>query len=83
MIFIAKSGEYLQNTEVMTDYFEAIRQVIGWLHSLGFMERDGLRPVGHRIVNGGHRFAEPTFTDNEVMDGIEALRYLAPLSFSK
>jgi len=77
--FIAESGECLQKTEVVTDHFGATRQVIGWLRSLGFLEQDGLKAVGHRVVHGGHRFAGPALIDDEVIDGIEALRYLAPL----
>jgi acetate kinase len=77
--FIAESGECLQKTELVNDHFEATRQVIGWLRSLGFMERDGLSAVGHRVVHGGHRFTGPVLIGNEVLDSIEALKYLAPL----
>lgn len=73
--FIAESGERLQATEMIPDHADAARRVIGWLNSLGIR----LDAVGHRVVHGGHRFAVPTLIDDEVIDGIEALRFLAPL----
>ena len=73
--FIAESGERLQATEMIPDHADAARRVFDWLASLG------IRPdaVGHRVVHGGHRFAVPTLIDDEVIDGMEALRFLAPL----
>lgn len=73
--FIAESGEHFQETEMVTDHAEAAYRVFGWLNSLG------IRPdaVGNRVVHGGPRFAEPALIDDEVIAGIEALRFLAPL----
>lgn len=77
--FTAENGEGIQETERMADHAEAARRLIRWLRSRGFMERDGLRAIGHRIVHGGSRFTEAVLVDDEVIHGIEALRYLAPL----
>lgn len=73
--FIGESGEHLQETEMSTDHAEATHRVFDWLNSLS------IRPdaVGHRVVHGGRRFIEPALIDDEVMAGIEALRFLAPL----
>jgi acetate kinase len=38
-----------------------------------------VRGVGHRVVHGGPRFAEPVVIDDEVVAGLEALVELAPL----
>ncbi|GAA1352196.1 acetate kinase [Falsarthrobacter nasiphocae] len=35
--------------------------------------------VGHRVVHGGERFAEPVVIDNEIIRAIERLSTLAPL----
>jgi len=39
----------------------------------------GLDAVGHRVVHGGERFAEPVLIDNEITRAIERLAPLAPL----
>jgi acetate kinase len=38
-----------------------------------------LGAVGHRVVHGGERFAEPVLIDNEITRAIERLNPLAPL----
>jgi acetate kinase len=43
------------------------------------LDLDGLSAVGHRVVHGGLRFAEPTLIDDDVVAEIEALVPLAPL----
>jgi acetate kinase len=75
MRFVAESGERLQSTEIITDHAEAACRVVIWLNSLGIR----LDAVGHRVVHGGHRFVQPALIDNEVIESIESLRYLAPL----
>jgi acetate kinase len=55
------------------DHDEALRQ------ALGSVDLAGLAAVGHRVVHGGLRFAEPTLIDDDVVAEIEALVPLAPL----
>ena len=43
------------------------------------LDRDGLAAVGHRVVHGGARFAEPTLVDDDVLAAVEQLVPLAPL----
>jgi acetate kinase len=43
------------------------------------LDLDGLAAVGHRVVHGGLRFAEPTVIDDSVVAEVEALVPLAPL----
>jgi len=43
------------------------------------LDIDGLTAVGHRVVHGGLRFAEPTLIDAAVVKAIEDLVPLAPL----
>lgn len=42
-------------------------------------EDPGLEAVGHRVVHGGERFAEPVLIDYEITRAIERLAPLAPL----
>jgi len=59
------------------DHAEALEQVDAAIHQeLGGLE---LGAVGHRVVHGGERFAEPVLVDNEITRAIERLNPLAPL----
>ncbi|WAJ32104.1 acetate kinase [Arthrobacter sp. FX8] len=59
------------------DHAEALEQVDAAIHrELGGLE---LGAVGHRVVHGGERFAEPVLVDNEITRAIERLNPLAPL----
>jgi acetate kinase len=64
-------------TEGPRDHAEALEQVDAALHAaLGDRALDA---VGHRVVHGGERFAEPVLVNNEIMRAIERLNPLAPL----
>jgi acetate kinase len=59
------------------DHAAALEQVDAAIHDeLGELE---LGAVGHRVVHGGERFAEPVLIDNEITRAIERLNPLAPL----
>ncbi|WP_457963362.1 acetate kinase [Arthrobacter sp. D1-29] len=59
------------------DHAEALEQVDAAIHAeLGDLE---LAAVGHRVVHGGERFAEPVLIDHEITRAIERLNPLAPL----
>lgn len=59
------------------DHAEALEQVDAAIHAeLGDLK---LTAVGHRVVHGGERFAEPVLIDNEITRAIERLNPLAPL----
>lgn len=59
------------------DHAEALEMVGTAIHDeLGELE---LGAVGHRVVHGGERFAEPVLIDNEITRAIERLNPLAPL----
>jgi acetate kinase len=59
------------------DHAEALEQVDAAIHGeLGDLD---LAAVGHRVVHGGERFAEPVLIDNEITRAIERLNPLAPL----
>ncbi|MHC6593053.1 acetate kinase [Arthrobacter sp. C152] len=59
------------------DHAEALELVDAAIHrELGNQE---LAAVGHRVVHGGERFAEPVLIDNEITRAIERLNPLAPL----
>lgn len=77
--FTAGDREHLQEAATVADHDEATRRVLDWLRSQGLLEPDGLAAVGHRVVHGADRFVQPTWIDDQVIDTIEALSYLAPL----
>lgn len=59
------------------DHAEALEQVDAVIHeALGEQTLDA---VGHRVVHGGERFAEPVLVDSEITRAIERLNPLAPL----
>jgi len=59
------------------DHAEALELVDGAIHeALGDRTLDA---VGHRVVHGGERFAEPELINNEITRAIERLNPLAPL----
>ncbi|NUS36573.1 MAG: acetate kinase [Pseudarthrobacter sp.] len=59
------------------DHAEALELVDAAIHrELGDQE---VAAVGHRVVHGGERFAEPVLIDNEITRAIERLNPLAPL----
>ncbi|HET8880417.1 MAG TPA: acetate kinase, partial [Arthrobacter sp.] len=59
------------------DHAEALELVAGAIHeALGERQLDA---VGHRVVHGGERFAEPVLVNNEITRAIERLNPLAPL----
>ncbi|WP_405100285.1 acetate/propionate family kinase [Micromonospora sp. NBC_01412] len=55
------------------DHETAVREILGRL------DLAGLTAVGHRVVHGGQRFAEPVLIDDAVFSAIEDLVPLAPL----
>ncbi|RGC70504.1 Acetate kinase [Micromonospora sp. MW-13] len=55
------------------DHETAVREILGRL------DLAGLTAVGHRVVHGGRRFAEPVLVDDAVFAAIEGLVPLAPL----
>lgn len=77
--FTAKNGEYLRETAVVSNHFEATQRVLSWLGSLKLLGADGLEAVGHRVVHGGDRFTKPTLINDEVIHAIEGFSDLAPL----
>lgn len=69
-------GTSVEDTSVdLPDFEAAITQLLRWLpqHLVG----ESLAAVGHRVVHGGRKFAEPTRITPEV---VRALRTLVPLA---
>ena len=69
-------GSTLRAAEV-ADHGAAVERVLGWLGSHGLAGTT--EAVGHRVVDGGSRFAAPTRVDDDVVAAIEELGELAPL----
>ena len=66
----------------MPTHKEAAQHVLDTLidPSIGVIESlDEVSAVGHRIVHGGERFAEPVVIDDEVLAEVEKVSDLAPL----
>jgi len=77
--FTSENGERLTENAEVDDHGEATHRMLDWLNSLSSLKTAGLRAVGHRVVHGGNLFTEPTLINDEVIEAIEALSYLAPL----
>lgn len=77
--FRAELGNSLRETRVVADHGEASQVVLGWLSSSGLLKNGELGAVGHRVIHGGDKFAEPVLIDEEVIVAINALSELAPL----
>ncbi len=72
--------ERIGEDDGVADHAAALRQVIAGLEAeCGPLDQLGLAAVGHRIVHGGDRFAEPAVVDDDVERAIEELAPLAPL----
>ncbi|PWJ53785.1 acetate kinase [Quadrisphaera granulorum] len=62
------------------DHAAALSQVMGALSAEGGGPGlEGLAGVGHRVVQGGTRYTDPTVVDDDVERGIDELSALAPL----
>lgn len=77
--FAAEGSDPFQESHTFTDHGSAVRRVILWVESKGFLGNNGITAVGHRVVHGGNRFVEPALLDSDVVAAIEAIRDLAPL----
>ena len=76
-IGMGAGGEGDGQIEGPRDHAEALEQVDADIHAaLGDRVLDA---VGHRVVHGGERFAEPVLVNNEITRAIERLNPLAPL----
>ncbi len=63
-------------TEV-SDHNQAMGVAVAWLREKKLLSE--ISGIGHRIVHGGDRFPGPALIDQKVIEGIDALRELAPL----
>ncbi len=77
--FDTEQGKSLREVREVADHSEATRLVLAWLDSANVYEAGGLNAVGHRVVHGGERFAEPTLIDSQVLEAIDEVSNLAPL----
>jgi acetate kinase len=76
-IGMGSGGEGDGPPEGPRDHAEALELVDADIHkALGNRVLDA---VGHRVVHGGERFAEPVLVNNEITRAIERLNPLAPL----
>jgi acetate kinase len=76
-IGMGAGGEGDGQIEGPRDHAEALELVDTAIHAaLGDRALDA---VGHRVVHGGERFAEPVLVNNEITRAIERLNPLAPL----
>ena len=64
----------------VADFEDALRSALDAFERHGpAIDRDDLAAVGHRVVHGGDRFAEPVVVDDRLLDTVEDLVPLAPL----
>ncbi|MBC7291478.1 MAG: acetate kinase [Actinotalea sp.] len=69
-----------ERTQVISDHTAGVRAVLDLFDEVGpSLAELGIAAVGHRVVQGGDRFTEPTLVDDDVEAAIEELSPLAPL----
>ena len=69
-----------ERTQPVPDHEAGVRAVLALFDEVGpDLSSAGLVAVGHRVVQGGARFTQPTLVDDEVEAAIEELSPLAPL----
>ncbi|MGA1790819.1 MAG: acetate/propionate family kinase [bacterium] len=71
--------EEIRKPVTISDHGDAMSLVLDSLREKGYFEKSRIDALGHRVVHGGDRFVGPTLIDNEVIDRLEALSFLAPL----
>jgi acetate kinase len=77
---VAGSDLGVQREQALADHEAGLRAVLAAFAEVGpSLDDAGLAAVGHRVVHGGDRFAEPALVDDEVVATIRALVPLAPL----
>jgi acetate kinase len=80
MLTHRSSGGDITREERFADHEAGLRAVLDAFESSGpSLAGTELVAVGHRVVHGGDRFADPVIVDDEVEATIEALVPLAPL----
>ena len=73
-------GGDVDRFEPIADHESGLRAILSAFDEAGPpLDGDRLVAVGHRVVHGGDRFADPVLIDDEVMDTIRELIPLAPL----
>lgn len=72
------SDRSFRTTEPIADHHAAFARILAAFASHG-PALDGLDAVGHRVVQGGAKFWQPTRITEQVEAGIEELSTLAPL----
>ncbi|WP_225753059.1 acetate/propionate family kinase [Actinotalea sp. Marseille-Q4924] len=69
-----------ERTQAVADHTAGVRAVLDLFEEVGPSLADlEIVAVGHRVVQGGDRFTEPTLVDDDVEAAIEDLSPLAPL----
>ena len=73
-------GGEVRTEQPLADHDAGLRAVLDAFDEAGPSLADaGLSAVGHRVVHGGDRFADPAVVDDSVLDAIRDLVPLAPL----
>jgi acetate kinase len=72
-------GKESSENIVTNSHNEAMGLALDRLGSLGYLGKEGVQAVGHRVVQGGDHFIKPTLIDVGVIEVIEGLVELAPL----
>jgi len=73
------AGEHSTSTP-LPDHEAGLRAVLAAFDEAGpNLDEAGLTAVGHRVVHGGDRFADPALVDDDVIAAIRELIPLAPL----
>jgi acetate kinase len=73
-------GQEISKDEPIADHDAGLRGILAAFEETGPpLTGTMLAAVGHRVVHGGDRFADPVLITDEVVDAIDRLTALAPL----
>ncbi len=78
-ISIEAGGDAWPESQFVSDHGIAARIVLDRLRQHALLDDGDSPAVGHRVIHGGDRFAEPTLIGDEVIAAIDELKELAPL----
>jgi acetate kinase len=77
---VAGTDAQVLREQPLADHEDGLRAVLAAFDEVGpSLAHAGLAAVGHRVVHGGDRFADPALVDDEVVATIGELVPLAPL----
>ncbi len=79
-IKVETKSDTIKEELVIANHEQGLKEIQARLKSMGVLESlDAVDGIGHRVVQGGDMFTDPTLINDEVVKAIDELAALAPL----